>query len=665
TTYSHPFHIRSAQLGDQSLMQRAGDAGIALIILVGFVFIPTSVVFFLVGERTREEKQLQRIFGVGTLLYWFSALIWDMVTIIVSVALSAVIIITFQLPVYTARLNLPAVLLLLFFFGWAMISIVYLMEKMFQESSIAFMVIYCLALFVGMNTMVMRLLIDVFKIVEVSSTFKSTFETVALVFPPYALLSGLVDITRNQLFADIFTLFDQDVYENPFSMKLLGRHYYTLAVEGALLFVVNLIIEYACFSGIKANKRSSLSCYCNEDSDVAEERRRVAQTNNRYDILRVVNVSRVFNSIFGKKMAVDHISFAVPKGEVLSLVTSVYLLYKSLFYQCFGLLGVNGAGKTTLFRILTGQIKPSSGEARINNKSIHRLLSSSYQHLGYCPQADALDFVLSPREHLKIYAKMKGINSLHIPTVVIESLHKFQLTQFADIPVNALSRGTKRKLCLAIAMIGNPKIVLLDEPTSGMDPLSRRCLWQNIQNAVRTQCSVVLTSHSMEECDILCSRLAIMVNGRFCCIGSPQYLKHKFGTGYTITLRLSEKHYNWNEAIQLIKTAFPCCILRAHHHNMLQFTLPTNNIALSAIFITLQSAKQSLRLQDFSVSQTTLDQVFVSFINQQRNEFNEISHNSNETKYVNKAFVASSLHIDQCAHKNSIIHSTESETTTF
>ena len=129
--------------------------------------------------------------------------------------------------------------------------------------------------------------------------------------------------------------------------------------------------------------------------------------------------------------------------------------------------------------------------------------------------------------------------------VVADSLNRFQLGSHADMPVRSLSRGTKRKLCLAIAMLGSPQIVLLvsceslasmpllirrpaqDEPTSGMDPVSRRCLWSNIQDAIRDRRSVLLTTHTMEECDILCSRLAIMVNGRFRCIGSPQYLKNK------------------------------------------------------------------------------------------------------------------------------------------
>ena len=111
--------------------------------------------------------------------------------------------------------------------------------------------------------------------------------------------------------------------------------------------------------------------------------------------------------------------------------------------------------------------------------------------------------------------------------MVKESIANFQLQSHENMPVQALSRGNRRKLCLAIAMLGNPKLILLDEPTSGLDPQSRRYVCQNIQNAIRDRRSILLTSHSMEECDILCSRLAIMVNGRFKCIGSPQYLKHK------------------------------------------------------------------------------------------------------------------------------------------
>lgn len=400
TTYSHPFHLRSSQIGDQTIMQRGGDAGIALIILVGFIFIPTSFVFYIVSERVSEEKQLQKIFGVGPILYWISSMTWDLIMLSTAVAISGAIIICFQMPIYTSRLNLPGVLLLVFLFGWAMTSLVYLMEKLFDEPSIAFMVIYCLALFVGINTMVIRLLIDVFELVQVSPLFKAFFEQLCLVMPPYALMSGLVDITRNQLFSEIYTLFDQDVYVSPFSMDLLGPHYITLASEGVIFFLLNLIIELTANWSFRCGTDKTQEPAQGEDSDVSEERRRVIQDqSSRFDVMRVINVSKVFQSMFGKRTAVDHISFAVPRGE------------------CFGLLGVNGAGKTTLFKMLTGQMKPTSGKTIINRMSINELLSGSCQFLGYCPQGDALDSVLSPREHLSIYSELRGVPSLHISRV--------------------------------------------------------------------------------------------------------------------------------------------------------------------------------------------------------------------------------------------------------
>ena len=380
-SYSHPFHIRSAQLGDQNLMQKAGDSGIALIILVGFVFIPTSFVFYIVKERTNEEKHMQRIFGVGTTLYWFVAVVWDMIIVLFSVLVAGAIIWSFQMPIYTTRLNFPAIMLLLLLFGWAMISVVYILEKFFDEASIAFMVIYCLALFVGINTMVFRLLIDVFNLLQVSPTFKLTFERIALIFPPYALMSGLVDITKNHLLSEMFLLVNQDVYVNPFSMDLLAPHYITLAIEGVILFIVNLLVELIRNGDLwflskhfspstKVNASDLLNALdteesnhhyatlydsgkvnlaFEEDQDVFEERKRIITNelklkhdptnyyqDNSNDVLRVVNVSKRFNSSVSDakdKVVVDKVSFGIPPGECFGLLGKFSIFYFSIIYN--------------------------------------------------------------------------------------------------------------------------------------------------------------------------------------------------------------------------------------------------------------------------------------------------------------------------------------------
>lgn len=390
SSYSHPFHIRSAQLGDQNLMQKAGDSGIALIILVGFVFIPTSFVFYIVKERKNEEKHMQRIYGVGTTLYWTVSIVWDMTIVFFSVLVAGAIIWSFQMPIYVSRLNFPAIVLLLLLFGWAMISVVYILEKFFDESSIAFMVIYSLSLFVGINTMVFRLLIDVFNLLQVSPIFKATFERVALLFPPFALMSGLVDVTKNHLLSEMFQLVGQDVYVNPFSMELLVPHYITLGVEGVLLFIVNLLIELVRngdlwfmnrYSKMNANELLSaldpeenghyasvydpnrttnggkVNLAFEEDQDVFEERKRIitnelasnlgAANNHPYhigsnDVLKVVNVSKRFNSsVSGRKdkLVVDRISFGVPPGECFGLLGGFFEII--CFFGLFNELSIN------------------------------------------------------------------------------------------------------------------------------------------------------------------------------------------------------------------------------------------------------------------------------------------------------------------------------------
>lgn len=145
--------------------------------------------------------------------------------------------------------------------------------------------------------------------------------------------------------------------------------------------------------------------------------------------------------------------------------------------------------------------------------------------IGYCPQFDAVDEYLTGKEALYIYSKLIGID----PTedAMVSAIRKFKLQSYVNVPIVKYSGGMKRTLSVAVSMLGDPEIVLLDEPTNAMDPEMRRRVWDNILNLIREDHSVLLTSHSMAECDALCSRLAIMVNGQFVCLGTTQHLKHR------------------------------------------------------------------------------------------------------------------------------------------
>lgn len=145
--------------------------------------------------------------------------------------------------------------------------------------------------------------------------------------------------------------------------------------------------------------------------------------------------------------------------------------------------------------------------------------------IGYCPQFDAVDEYLTGKEALYIYSKLIGIDP--IKDAMVSAIRKFKLQSYVNVPIVKYSGGMKRTLSVAVSMLGDPEIVLLDEPTNAMDPEMRRRVWDNILNLIREDHSVLLTSHSMAECDALCSRLAIMVNGQFVCLGTTQHLKHR------------------------------------------------------------------------------------------------------------------------------------------
>ncbi|PIO37987.1 hypothetical protein AB205_0026760, partial [Aquarana catesbeiana] len=207
------------------------------------------------------------------------------------------------------------------------------------------------------------------------------------------------------------------------------------------------------------------------------------------------------------------------------------LINDGIIYSCFGLLGVNGAGKTTTFKMLTGDTSPSSGNIQIRNYMGNMVnvlgFNTEWSSFGYCPQEDALDELMTGLEHLYYYARIHGIPERRIKSVSNQLLQKLQLVQYKDRITASYSCGTRRKLSTALALIGRPSILLLDEPSSGMDPKTKRHLWKIISEEIQEKCAVVLTSHSMEECEALCTRLAIMVKGKFQCIGSLQHVKNR------------------------------------------------------------------------------------------------------------------------------------------
>merc|ERR1719409_1229893 len=286
----------------------------------------------------------------------------------------------------------------------------------------------------------------------------------------------------------------------------------------------------AVFAWQKSNDAKTLPTVADdEEDDVVREEAKKVNAGAKTGPIEVKGVRKSYKKCgpCGKGShhhAVKNISWACETGDV------------------FGLLGVNGAGKTTMFQQLSGILVQNEGSINVagNDMLSASGLKKARNVLGYCPQHNPLIGILTVREHVEIFGMIKGISGKeleHARDLWIEAMdlksHQWKLA-------GNLSGGNKRKLCVATAMIGDPEIILLDEPSAGMDPEARRFMWDVIAEITQTrkQATVVLTTHSMEECEALCNKITIMVNGAFRCIGTHKEVKELYGQGRELSLKL-------------------------------------------------------------------------------------------------------------------------------
>lgn len=212
---------------------------------------------------------------------------------------------------------------------------------------------------------------------------------------------------------------------------------------------------------------------------------------------------------FGEFIAVNAISFEVRKGEI------------------FGFLGANGAGKTTAIRMLIGLLSPTSGEAIVGGYDLYTQTELIKKSIGYMSQKFSLYDDLTVVENIRFYAGIYGLSDKAIKDKTASLLERLQLEEVKDTLIKELPLGWKQKLAFSIALIHDPKIVFLDEPTGGVDPITRRRFWDMIYEAAAHGITIFVTTHYMDEAEY-CDRVSIMVDGRIEALDTPQNLKTKF-----------------------------------------------------------------------------------------------------------------------------------------
>ncbi|XP_070779248.1 phospholipid-transporting ATPase ABCA3 [Enoplosus armatus] len=624
-TGNYPMPRNLSEVARSQLTEGKTGFAIAINLMYGMASLSSTFALLLVTESSIKSKHVQQVSGVYLSNFWFSALLWDLVNFLLPCLLMLVVFQAFGVKAFVDNNHLVDVLLLLLLYGWAVVPLMYLLSFFFSTAATAYTRLTIFNMISGTATF---LAVTIMTIPDLNlQDLSHLLDKVFLIFPNYCLGMSFSQFYQNYEFisfctsspiSQAFCKYLNITYQtNYFSMSEpgVGRFLVAFSVQGVVFIILLFVIELQCVRTL----RRLLTSLCRrrkqvdelytrmpllpEDRDVAEERKRVLECQPIVESmvgspLILQELSKVYSS--GENLlAVDRLSLAVGKGE------------------CFGLLGFNGAGKTTTFKMLTGDESVTSGDAYIDGYSILRDIKKVRQRIGYCPQFDAVLDHMTGRETLSMYSRLRGIPEKYVSGCVENVLRSLLLEPHADKLVRSYSGGNKRKLSAGMALIGGPPVIFLDEPSTGMDPVARRLLWDAVTRTRESGKAIIITSHSMEECEALCTRLAVMVNGQFKCLGSPQHLKSKFGSGYTLLAKVHIEAELEDSDLQLFKdfieSTFPGSQLKDEHQGMVHYHLTDKTLTWAQVFGTLEAAKEKYCIEDYCVSQISLEQVFLSF----------------------------------------------------
>lgn len=603
-----------------------GDAlNLVIYMCLALACYPAFFSLYPSNERRRFVRALQYSNGVRPFPLWAAYALFDFCFALVASA----IVTALWAGLSDVWFHLEYVFVVFFLHGLASILLSYVVSLFAktQLGTFAWAAAYQAVFFLG-YLIAYVCIVTYVQVSKIDSTLLLSHFVIS-VFAPICSATRALFLATN-LFS---TACDGDeLSTNPGALTAYGGPILYLIVQCFVLFGLLLWLDGGSVGSsfrrlLERNKQTETNQ--EPDEEVANElTTRVTRSGQIQEGLCVMHLAKSFS----KNTAVDNVTFDVKRGEV------------------FALLGPNGAGKSTIISLIRGDIKPSrnGGDVFVEGKSVINDLAAARNHLGVCPQIDALD-QMTVREHLEFYARVRGISDVeHNVSAVLQAVG---LEAFDSRMGHALSGGNKRKLSLGIALMGNPTIVLLDEPSSGLDAASKRIMWRTLAATVSGR-SILLTTHSMEEADALAGRAGIMAR-RMLALGTPDDLRHRFGDLLHVHLVSSTAPRTTDEEMQSvihwIRDRLPSAQVEAKtYHGQLRFSVSASDViplvqqsrrvsaendtvpphgrdvapaahqgsAIGQLAVILEENKQKLGIGHYSVSPTTLDQVFLSIVGQ-------------------------------------------------
>ena len=612
----------------------------AIFVLIPFCYLPASFVSFIVRETASKAKRVQLLAGASPLAYWCGNYIWDVVNYTVIAGCSMIVFIGYGNAEFVGTEDAKrGTFLLLMAYGCAALPLAYCYSFMFSNPTSAQVGISGLNFMFGFVLVIASFVLDA---VDLTASTNHSLKPYYRIMPPYCLGESLISLTALR--------FENTISPTPkhvFDWDILGRNLVYLVCESVGYFIITLLIERSAFlPGIgwamrwterrraaKPDVQQVLQRVAKSlDDDVRAERVAVlegaAEAAVVVELRGLTKVYKSRGSGSGETIAVRESCLRVRRGE------------------CFGLLGINGAGKTTTLKVLTGDVVPSAGDAYVAGRSVVTDLEAVRHMIGYCPQFDPLFDRMTGREHLRLFARLRGIRPERVGDAVETTIRMVGLDKYADKSAGGYSGGNKRKLSLGIALIGAPSVVLLDEPSSGMDPVAKRQMWKLLSEVSAAGACMILTTHSLEECEALCSRVGVMVSGTFKCLGSIQHVRDKFGAGYDFVATV-RNGVDPETVLECMRRIVPGAYIVEQHEQMVKVRLPRvgtdqasptavgsddekkasdqklEAVSLAEVFEAVEANKTRVGITDYSISQATLEQVFLKMARAGENERRE------------------------------------------
>ncbi|KAG8505133.1 ATP-binding cassette sub-family A member 8, partial [Galemys pyrenaicus] len=545
-----------------------------------------------VTKERKKMKGLMTIMGLRDSAFWLS---WGLMYagfIFIIALLMAVIIKSSQFFVLTGfTVVFPFILL----YGLSLIALTFLMSVLVKKAFLTGLTVFLLTVFwgsLGLMALYRQLPTSLEWILSFLSPFTFMLGMAQLIHLDYdlnsnALLdtldsSDLIIVTQFMMAFDIFLYVTLAIYFEKVLPNKYGYQYPPL-----------FFLKSSFWSQKQTPGHVTLEDEIDFHPSSSDSFEPIPPEFHGKEAIRIRNVTKEYKGKHDKVEALKDMVFDIYEGQITAI------------------LGHSGAGKSTLFNILSGLSVPTKGSVTIYNHKLSKV--ADLEHIskltGVCPQSNVQFEFLTVRENLRLFAKIKGIRPHEVDKEIQRVLLELEMTNIQNILAQNLSGGQKRKLTFGIAILGDPQIFLLDEPTAGLDPFSRYQVW-NFLKERKTDHVILFSTQFMDEADFLADRKVFLSKGELKCAGSSLFLKKKWGIGYHLSLQMNEVHMQ-EKITSLVKQHIPDAKLSAESDGKLVYTLPLERTSrFPELFRNFDSCPD-LGIENYSVSMTTLNEVFL------------------------------------------------------